>query len=160
MNATGRQREPVMRVVLKTLSAALALAGIVASGPARSEPLGVERFGLSVAVDDLDRSAAFYEALFDAKPQVRSEGLVGFDIAGGLYALVSKHVYRLPLPPGGSVRPYVKVRDIDAVFARVKQLAPDRLESVAVTSEGPFHFFRFSDPEGNVIEFFSLGARR
>jgi predicted enzyme related to lactoylglutathione lyase len=149
-----------MRIVTRALSAALVAAATGASAPARSEPLAVDRFGLYVAVDDLDRSTAFYEALFGEKPQVRSEGLVGFEVAGGLYALVSKKAYRLTLPPGGSVRPYVKVNDIDAAFERVKQLVPARLESNAVVSEGAFHFFRFSDPEGNVVEFFSVGPRR
>lgn len=148
-----------MRVVARALFAAV-LTQAVAAAPARSQALAVDRFGLYVAVDDLDRSATFYEALFGKKPQVRTEGLVGFDVAGGLYALVSKDAYRLTLPPGGSVRPYLKVSDIDVAFERVKRLAPCRLESDAVVREGAFHFFRFSDPDGNVVEFFSIGPRR
>lgn len=149
-----------MRDTTKLLAGALIAGAVGLSSPVGSEPLGVDRFGLYVAVDDLDRSAAFYEGLFGKPPQVRHEGLVGFDLASGLYALVSKQAYRLNPRPGGSVRPFVKVSDIDAAFNRVKRLAPDRLESRAVVTEGSFHFFRFSDPEGNIIEFFSVGPRR
>jgi predicted enzyme related to lactoylglutathione lyase len=155
-----RQRRYGMRVVTRLLAAAVTAGAVGLSAPVSGEPLAVDRFGLYVAVDDLDRSSAFYEALFGRKPQVRSEGLVGFDVAGGLYALVSKKAYRLNPPPGGSVRPYVKVVDIDSALERVKRLAPGRLESKGVVSEGSFHFFRFRDPEGNVVEFFSLGPRR
>lgn len=146
-----------MRAVTTALAAALAVA--VMEVPARSVPLGVDRFGLYVAVDDLARSAAFYEALFGKQPQVRTHRLIGFDVAGGLYALVSKKAYRLSLSPGGSIRPYVRVSDIDAAFDRVKRLAPDRLETDTVVSEGTFHFFRFKDLEENVVEFFSVGSR-
>lgn len=149
-----------MNIGTRLLPGALAAAAIGYSLSASSEPLSVDRFGVYVAVDDLDRAAGFYEELFGRKPQVRNEGLVGFDVAGGLYALVSKKAYRLGVLPGGSVRPYVKVSDIDVAFDRVKRLSPDRLESGAVVTEGPFRYFRFRDPEGNVVEFFSVGPRR
>jgi predicted enzyme related to lactoylglutathione lyase len=148
-----------MRARMKLL-AAFTAAAVGSPPPASAAPLAVDRFGLYVAVDDLDRAADFYAALFGKAPQVRSEGLVGFDVAGGLYALVSKKAYRLAVPPGGAVRSYVKVGDIDAAFERVRRLAPGRLESEAVVSEGSFRFFRFRDPEGNVVEFFALGPRR
>lgn len=118
----------------------------------------IERFGLYIAVDDLDQAAAFYEKLFETKPQVKYTGLVGFDVAGGFYALVSKRAFNLTTERGSSVRPYIKVRDIYASFEHVKKLSHATLESEAVVVEGSFRFFRFKDPEGTVIEFFSIDA--
>jgi predicted enzyme related to lactoylglutathione lyase len=140
---------------------ALVLAGIaLPCSPVLAEGVGVERFGIYVPVEDLDRASAFYEALFGKKPQVQNASLVGFDVAGGLYAAVSRRAYALEAPPRSGVRPYIKVRDIHAAFRQVRQLAPGRLESEAIVEEGSFSFFRFSDPDGNVIEFFSLAAPR
>ncbi|HEV2746089.1 MAG TPA: VOC family protein [Allosphingosinicella sp.] len=142
------------RLVSATL-AALALAAGTAL-PARAQPAGIERFGLYVVAEDLDRASLFYERLFASKPQVRTAALVGFDVAGGLYAIVSRQAYAPAAIRGGNVVPYIKVRDIFAEFERVKRLAPASLQSGRVVDEGAFKFFRFADPDGNVIEFFSI----
>lgn len=134
--------------------------GLPTSPPVRAEPFPVERFGLYVAVDDLERSAAFYEALFGAAPQVRANALIGFDIAGGLFAIVSRRTFRLPANQGGATRPYLKVADIDAAFERVRRIEGGRLESEAPIKEGAFAFFRLADPEGNMVEFFSVSSAR
>jgi predicted enzyme related to lactoylglutathione lyase len=140
------------------LSALVACAAATGSPAASADELGVERFGLYVAVDDVDRTAAFYERLFGEEPQVRRAGFVGFDLAGGLYAVVSKRHFQLAPTPGGATRPYLKVRDIDAAFRRAQALAPDALETRAVVGEGAFRFFRLKDPEGNVVELFAIGS--
>ena len=43
-------------------------------------------------------------------------------------------------------------------FAKVRSFAPESIRSDGVVTEGPFRFFKFADPDGNTIEFFSLGA--
>lgn len=117
----------------------------------------IERLGIYVVVADLDRARAFYEALFGEPPYVTTPALVGFDVEGGLYALVSAEAYRPNVRRGDNAVPYIRVRDIDAEFARVRAIAPSMLDGAVVT-EGPIRLFRFTDPDGNRIEFFSLTA--
>jgi predicted enzyme related to lactoylglutathione lyase len=121
-----------------------------------AEPLGVERFGLYVLADDMDRATAFYASLFGAEPAFRMPALVGFDIRAGLFAIVSRETYAQGVPAGGSVRPYIRVSNLEYAFRRVQALAPDGLETEGIVREGAFRFFRFKDTEDNVIELFSL----
>ena len=123
--------------------------------PASAHEIEFERFGLYVLVDDLERARGFYERLFGG-PQVRTPTLIGFNISGGLYAVVSRKAYAPEAGAGGSVRPYIKVRDLEPVFAHARSIAPDSLESQGILKEGSFSFFRMKDPEGTVIEFFSI----
>ena len=126
--------------------------------PVQAQGITVERFGLYVLVEDVERSRLFYEKLLGKPPQIRNAALVGFDVAGGLYALVPKRTYAPTATRGTSVRPYLKVRDIFGAFEHVKRLTPTTLESERVVEEGPFKFFRFADPDGNIIELFSVTA--
>jgi len=114
--------------------------------------------GTYVVSDDLDRSAAFYTALFGRPPQVRAPGLVGFDVAGGLYAVVSKAAYAPGAMRGGNAVPYLKVADIDAWFRHVQSVAPQSLVTKAVVREGPFALIKVADPDGNVVELYSVAA--
>lgn len=132
--------------------AATALAAAIVPPSVSAEPITAERFGLYVVTDDLSRSVAFYEGLF-GKPQFRVPGMVGFDVAGGLYAVVSRQTFALAVTRGDTTRPYIK-----ATFDHVKSAAPDSLESKSVQVEGALSFFRFRDPDRNVIEFFSVSA--
>ncbi len=99
-----------MGVVTEVLASTPMALVMGASTPATGEALGIERFGLYLAADDLDRSTAFHEALFGEEPQVRNEGPVGSEVTSGFFALVSQKAYRLTMPPGGSVRRYAKAR--------------------------------------------------
>ena len=124
--------------------------------PAEVQPMRFERFGLYVLVDDVGGAELFYRRLFGAEPQVRTAALTGFDVAGGLFALVSRQGYGQGARPGGAVRPYIRVADIAAAFEHVRRVAPQALETQAVVEEGPFRFFRLRDPEGNVLEYFEV----
>ncbi|MBI1186407.1 MAG: hypothetical protein GC206_03625 [Alphaproteobacteria bacterium] len=117
-----------------------------------------ERFGLYVLSDDLDRAAAFYERVFAEPPAVRTPALVGFDVAGGFYAIASRAAFAPDAPRGESTVPYIRVRDIDAEFERVRAVAPGALRDDVIVREGPISLFRFVDPDGNVIEFFALAG--
>lgn len=121
-----------------------------------SQTIEVQRFGLYVLVDDVERSVAFYAALFGKEPQVRTPALVGFDVAGGLFGIVDRTSYPNSGSVNSSVRPYMKVADLDGAFARAKALAGDRIEAPGIVTEGDFRFFRFTDPDGNMLELFSL----
>ena len=147
------------RELVAALIAAATIASPVSAAPAAptaDEMLIVERFGLYVAVDDVERSVAFYQALFGEAPQVRTPALVGFDIVGGLFGIVDRAAYAPRTVAKGGVRPFIKVADIAAAFARVDRLAPGRIEAPGIVTEGAFRFFRFTDPDGNVLEFFSI----
>lgn len=138
------------------IAALIATTGIAEPAAAQSQVIDVKRFGLYVLVDDVGRSVAFYEALFMKAPQVRTPALVGFDIAGGLFGVVDRSSFAPQAQAGGGVRPYIRVGDINAAFVHVNALAPGRIENGRFVTEGPFSFFRFTDPDGNTIEFFSL----
>src|SRR5687767_13727906 len=90
---------------------------------ARAEAPAVQRMGAYVVSDDLDRAAGFYAALFGRQPQVRTPSVVGFDVAGGFYAVISKATYAPGATRGGNVAPYIKVTDIDAWFRHVEAVA-------------------------------------
>jgi predicted enzyme related to lactoylglutathione lyase len=141
------------------LAAAMVVSEQAMSAPAPAavaEPLKLQRFGLYVLADDLDRSTLFYERLFGKAPQVRTAGMTGFDLAGGLFAVVSARDYAPGARRGDSTVPYLKVADVDRLFAHVQRIAPDRLIGKQPVSEGPFRFFRMRDSENNLLEFFQL----
>ena len=117
---------------------------------------GIVKFGVYVVASDLDRASVFYERLFQKAPQVRTGTVVGFDVAGALYAVVSEQAYAPGLRRGDNVLPYIRVRDIDAELARVEAIELAVVHTPGVVTEGPFRFFKFADPDGNLIEFFSL----
>lgn len=139
--------------------AALGLA-LGAPAPARAEAPATQRMGSYVVSDDLDRAAGFYTTLFGRAPQVRTPGLVGFDVAGGLYAIASKAMYAPGATQGGNVAPYIKVADIDAWFRHVRAVAPERLVTKAVVREGVFAMIKVADPDGNVLEFYAITPPR
>jgi predicted enzyme related to lactoylglutathione lyase len=137
-----------------------AVMAATASLPASSQPapdISVEKFGLYVVAEDLDRAAFFYTALFNKEPRVRTSGMLGYDVADGFYAVVLKSLYAPNSTQGTSVVPYLHVHNVEAEFERVRMLAPQQLQTQEVVVEGPFRFFRFTDPDNNLIEFFSVG---
>jgi predicted enzyme related to lactoylglutathione lyase len=141
---------------LRGLLSSLLFALIAATAQAQNS--SIERFGMYVVVADLDRSQAFYERLFQKAPYIKNEGLVGFDIAGGLFATFAAGGLDRKLTRGDNAVPYLRVKDIDAEFKRVKEMGA-RIFDAEIVREGPIRLFRFADPDGNVIEFFSIAAQ-
>ncbi|WP_428687542.1 VOC family protein [Roseibium sp.] len=123
-----------------------------------TQPAKPERLGVYVLADDLNRSEAFYSTLFGASPAVRTEVFAGYDVAGGLFAVVSRATFAPDAKLGGNAIPYIKVDDIEAAYQHVRTIAPDALKAPGVISEGPLSLFKFTDPDGNIIEYFSLNA--
>ena len=138
-------------IMLAALAAALPSVPV----PPPASPVVAERFGLYAVTDDLPRAAAFYERIF-GKAQVRVPGMVGFDVAGGLYAVVDRKSFAVTAMRGDTMRGYIKVGDIRATHRTIAAAVPDALEG-AVATEGRFSFFRVRDPDGNVIEFYAVG---
>ena len=144
----------MLRLLPVAIVAALGLT--IAATAARAEAPATQRMGAYVVSEDLDRAAAFYAALFGRPPQVRTAGLVGFDVAGGFYAAISKAAYAPNATRGGNVAPYINVADIDAWFRHVQAVAPQSLITKAVVREGPFALIEVADPDGNVLELYAI----
>lgn len=126
---------------------------VLSAVSAHAQENGIERFGVYVAVSDIDRAQRFYERLFQKQPYVRNDRFAGFEIAGALYA-----IFRAADPglvKGNNAVPYIRVKDASREFERVKALEA-RLLDDEVLHEGPLLLFKFADPDGNVIEFYSV----
>lgn len=141
----------------QTWMGVLAMA-IVANG-VHAEGGVFERFGLYVSAGNLDRSSEFYGLVFGKAPYVKNDRLAGFDVAGGLFAVFASEANRRALVRGNNTIPYIRVKDANIEFERIKRLGAKMLDATVV-KEGPIELFRFADPDGNVIEFFSLTAAR
>jgi predicted enzyme related to lactoylglutathione lyase len=144
-------REALLWMILVTIS----------SASASAQNNAIEKFGLYVIAADLNKSREFYEKVFQKPPYVMNDRLVGFDIAGGLYAIVAAQSADQKLVKGNNTVPYVRVKDAELEFARVKSLVATlgaTMIDSKVVQEGPIKLFRFADPDGNVVEFFSLVA--
>ena len=121
--------------------------------PVAAEELRVERFGMYLRVSDLSRSRAFYERVLGKQPYVTNDRLVGFDVSGGLLALF--HDGDAELVRGRNAVPYLRVANADLEFERLKKLDVE-LRDDRVVAEGPLKLFRFVDPDGNLLEVFSV----
>lgn len=135
--------------------AAAAVAALHASAAGAAAP-PIERPGMYVVAEDVEKSAAFYEQIFGRPPQVKMPTFVGFDVAGALFAVASREAYAPDARVGGNVVPYLKVNDIEDWFAHVRSVAPERLTSAEVHREGPISLFKFRDIDGNLVEIFAV----
>jgi len=124
---------------------------------ARAEEIGVDKFGLYVVASDLNDSREFYQSLFGKQPYVVNDRLVGFDLAGGLFAVFAAQAADRKIDFGNSAVPYLRVKDVDREFERMRTAGVKVLDD-AVVREGAIALFRIADPDGNVIEFFSIGT--
>jgi catechol 2,3-dioxygenase-like lactoylglutathione lyase family enzyme len=115
----------------------------------------VERFGVYLRVSNLDRSREFYERVLDRHPYVSNAQLVGFEVAGALLALYANSAEQGVR--GRNVVPYLRVQNVHSELERLKSLEVQLLDERVVV-EGPIKLFRFADPDGNVLELFSLNA--
>lgn len=143
-----------IRVPILTALCAIAILASSVGATAQTAPLAVERFGLYVVTDDLDRAAAFYQRLF-GRPKIRVPGMVGFEVGGGLYAVVDRKKFARTAVRGDTMRGYIKVADTQATYKLLSGVVPGNLEGRVVT-EGRFSFFRVRDPDGNLIEFYAV----
>ena len=113
--------------------------------------------GLYVAVSDLTRARAFYSELFATDPYIENENFIGFEVSGGRFGVMKESAYAYPMTKGNNVVPNIRVSDAQAEFERVKLLDTAMIQD-GVTDLGPMNLFMFADPDGNVIEFHSIGG--
>ncbi len=121
-----------------------------------SQAAAVQRLGVYVLSSDLSRSREFYQDLFSAAPTVETDVFIGFDVAGGLFAVISKQTFAPDAKLGGNTVPYLKVDEIQAALQHVETIAPDALKAPGLISEGPISLFKVTDPDGNILEYYAL----
>jgi len=113
------------------------------------------QLGMYVAVADLDVATAFYSDLFSTQPYAQTATFAGYELAGGRFGLLKEEMYSAPLVRGNNAVLNIKVDNIESEYVRVKGLNPALIQE-QITSAGNMRLFMFKDPDGNVIEFFSL----
>ncbi|NKX63483.1 hypothetical protein HEP89_05180 [Labrenzia sp. 5N] len=123
-----------------------------------SQAATVQRLGVYVLSSDLKRSREFYGAIFGTAPKIETDVFIGFDVAGGLFAVISKQTFAPDAKLGGNTVPYLKVDDIQMALQHVETIAPDALKAPGLISEGPISLFKVTDPDGNIIEYYSLNT--
>ena len=113
------------------------------------------QFGMYVAVSDLDVSREFYSKLFNVEPYALTDTFVGYGLAGGRFGLLKEEMYSAPLVRGNNAVLNIMVENIENEHARVKSLGPSLIQD-QIASAGAMRLFMFKDPDGNVVEFFSM----
>lgn len=111
--------------------------------------------GIYVVVSDLEISKTFYSELFGNPPYFESEGFAGFSVSGNLFGIFLEDSFTHDLDRGNNSVPYIQVPNLKAEFERIRTLSPEMVHENIVV-EGPISLFMFKDPDGNVIEFFSV----
>jgi len=113
------------------------------------------QLGMYVAVSDLGASKTFYSKLFSAEPYAETDTFVGFSLAGGRFGLLKEEMYSAPLVRGNNAVLNIMVDDIESEYVRVKSLNPSLIQDQIVSAPA-MRLFMFKDPDGNVVEFFSM----
>ena len=121
-----------------------------------SQTAAFERMGLYVVSSDLPRSRSFYGKVFGTEPELVTDALIGFNVAGGMFAIVSKAVYAQNSTIGDNVVPYIQVRDIDALLAHLQTTVPDAVRNQSIIDESVIKILKCQDPDGNLVEFYWL----
>ncbi|MGB7418658.1 MAG: VOC family protein [Erythrobacter sp.] len=118
----------------------------------------IERMGSYLVVEHVATASEFYRELFGLEPEYSSPVFVSFNIAGGQFALAARSVFSPRAEIGDNGVPNMKVADIDAMFDHVLRMAPESLVSTSIEQEGPIALFKLRDPDGNLVEFYSLSS--
>ncbi len=128
----------------------------VASEEGTPAGISFKRMGLYVVSGDLERSRAFYEKVFGQPPELATEHVLWFDVAGSLFSIVSKSAFAPEATLGGNVVPYIEVADLDAALAHLKNTVPEAVRDRTIIDEGVIKILKFEDPDGNELEYFWL----
>ncbi|MEM0948741.1 MAG: VOC family protein [Pseudomonadota bacterium] len=142
-----------MRSVITLALAAILPTTLSAQPAAPSDPAPILAMGAYVPTDDMEKSEAFYRALFDQTPAIGLPDFVAFNIAGGWFAVVSRGKYAPGAEPGSGAVPYLQSSDLEALKNRIAATgatAPDIIEEPGI------HLLKITDPNGQLIEFFKL----
>lgn len=150
-----------MKTPIHKLLPILCLAGCTALGqpvapPPTADIAAMERLGVYVVSADLERSRRFYEIVFETAPELQTETFLGFNIAGGLFAVVSKETFAPNSLIGGNAVPYIKVPNVRRAQAHLEAVMPATAQSSILINEGYISLLKFRDPDGNLIEYYEI----
>ncbi|MEM8937209.1 MAG: hypothetical protein AAGC77_12450 [Pseudomonadota bacterium] len=130
------------------------------STPLRAQPnsddkaKAVQAMGVYVASDDLQRSAVFYQTLFEKDPVIRLPDFIAFDIEGGWFAIASREKYAPGSQPGAGAVPYIQSGDLEEMRERVARATEKSAPAIIV--EPGIQILKVEDPDGQLVEFFSF----
>lgn len=110
--------------------------------------------GAYVSSSDLGRSTTFYGAIFAREPIIRLDDFVAYEIAGGLFAIVSRERYSAGSIPGSGSVPYVGAEDLDMIRTRAATVLTEPVP--AIITEPGIRLLKLFDPDRQLVEFYSL----
>ncbi len=140
------------RFIAITLAAVLPTA-LVAESTEQRGTAPIMAMGAYVPTDDMKGSEAFYRALFDRAPAIGLPDFVAFDVAGGWFAIVSRDKYAPGSEAGSGAVPYLQSADLEVLHARATAAG---VTAPQIIEEPGIHLLKITDPNGQLIEFFSL----
>lgn len=147
-------RRMAKAAALVALGAFAAVAAHAQTAPAKDERFA--KAGVYVVASDVEKASKFYEGIFAREPSLKTPQFVGFDIAGGLFAVVSKATFAPNSVRGDNAIPYIRANDIAAEYDRMKKIAPEAFKGRELIHDGPLILFKLTDPDGNVVEFYAF----
>ncbi len=98
-------------------------------------------------------SEEFYRILFDRAPLIELPDFVAFNIEGGWFAIASRSTYAPGSMPGSGAVPYLQSNDLVALQERAGAAGADVPD---IIKEPGIHLLKITDPNGQLIEFFTL----
>lgn len=142
-----------MKSVSAAILAALLPGTVSAETSVPPSTEAITAMGAYVPTDDMQGSETFYRALFDSAPVIGLPDFVAFDIAGGWFAIVSRERYAPGAQAGTGAVPYLQSSDLETLRAR---LAAHAGQAPQIIEEPGIRLLKITDPNGQLIEFFSL----
>lgn len=139
---------------ISRLTAILILGGLLPNAAADERASDLVQMGAYVASNDMSTSEAFYSALLGRDPVIKLENFVAFDVAGGIFAIAKRDIYAPNSSPGNGAVPYIHSTDLKAVQARIEQITGKDAPEIII--EPGIHILKVVDPEGQLVEFFTL----
>jgi predicted enzyme related to lactoylglutathione lyase len=110
---------------------------------------------LEIPAVDLNRSAAFYEAVFGWQIHRRDSGRISFDDRSGNFIGRWESGHAVSREPG--LLPYIYVDRIDDVVRRVESHGGEVVKPLY--AEGDLWVATFRDPAGNLMGIWQAGPR-
>lgn len=110
---------------------------------------------LEIPAADIERSAAFYEAVFGWQVDRRSDGRASFDDGTG--AMIGRWVTGLAVSRDAGIVPYIYVDRIDDIAQRVTVYGGNLVKPPY--PEGDLWVATFRDPAGNLMGIWQGGPR-
>lgn len=146
----------IMMVVVTMLSTACGAARSEGFDVDQNKSLEMERMGVYISSNDLNHSLEFYQVVFGISPEVKTPSFLGFDISGGLFAIVDKETFAPEATYGNNAVPYIRVSNLSEVHARTKEIVFPPAQVSEIIYEDYLSLFKLTDSDGNIVEFYEI----